>query len=408
MGAVIERVQGPVFRPGENDFDEERSGFQIAHRHRPDLVVAATGPDDVRAAVAYAAEHGLPVAVQATGHGLGVPLDGGVLISTRRMTRVTIDPAARTARVAAGVRWQQVVDAAARHGLAPLSGSSPSVGAVGYTLGGGLGLLARTYGWAIDRVRSVELVAPDGQAVTADPTPALFQDLRGGAGVVTAMEIGLVPVTRLYGGGLYVDTAHVAALLEAYREWTADLPDELTTSVGLIPYPDIDVVPEPLRGRYVAHVRIAFDGPAAEGERLVAPLRAAVPLLRDTLGELDYTDSASIHNDPRQPHAYTGTNALLRALDPAALRAVIELTGPQAPLPCIVQINHLGGALRRPSAVPDAGPHREAAHLLRVVSVLDGTGRQLPAHRALMDAVAPWSLGRSPNFVLGPQDEQPS
>jgi hypothetical protein len=73
-----------------------------------------------------------------------------------------------------------------------------------------------------------------------------------------------------------------------------------------------------------------------------------------------------------------------------------------------VQINHLGGALRRPSAVPDAGPHREAAHLLRVVSVLDGTGRQLPAHRALMDAVAPWSLGRSPNFVLGPQDEQPS
>ena len=404
MDAVIEQVQGPVLRPGENDFDAECSGFQTAYRHRPDVVVAATGPDDVRNAVAYAVARGLPVAVRSTGHGLGVPLDGGVLISTRRMSGVTVDPVARTARVEAGARWQQVVDAAARHGLAPLSGSSPDVGVVGYTLGGGLGLLARKFGWAVDRVRGVEAVTGDGRFVTAGlDAGELWADLRRGRAVVTAMEIGLVPVTRLYGGGLHVDTEHVPALLGAYREWTSDLPDALTSSVGLIPYPDLDVLPEPLRGRYLAHVRIAFDGPADEGERLVAPLRAAVPVLRDTLGELAFTESASIHNDPRQPHPYTGTNALLHELDPAALRAVLELAGPRSPLPCVVQLNHLGGALIGPTAAPDAASHRAARYLLRVISVLDGTGRQLPAHHRLMDALAPWTLGRSPNFVFGPQ-----
>lgn len=407
----IEQVQGPVFRPGDEGFDEERAGFQTAYAHRPSLIVGATGAADVRAAVRYAADRGLPVAVQLTGHGLGTELDGGVLISTRRMTGVAVDPATRTARVAAGVRWQQVVTAAAEHGLAPLSGSSPEVGAVGYTLGGGIGVLARQYGWTADRVRSIDLVAADGEArhVTADSDPELFRVLRGagaGLGVVTGMEIELVPVARIYGGGLDVAGQHVPALLEAYRDWTADLPEEVTSSIGMLPYPDLPMVPEPLRGRYVAHVRIACTGSAGEGERFVAPMRSAVPLLRDTLGELPFTESAAIYNDPTEPHSYTGTNAMLSELDPAVLRAAVEITGPTAPTMCVVALRHLGGALARPPAVPSAVAHRDAAYLLSVLSLVDGTDGPARVHRQLMDAAAPWTAGRSLNFLFGERGEQ--
>jgi FAD/FMN-containing dehydrogenase len=405
---VIENVKGPLFRPGDSGFDEECVGYQVAHPHRPDLVIGAVTEGDVQAAVQYAADHGLPVAVQTSGHGRGVPLDGGVLISTRRMDGVHIDPVTRTARVAAGTRGARVVAAAAEHGLAPPSGSSPEVGVVGYTLGGGIGVLARQLGWASDRVRSIDLVTADGRLrhVTADSDPDLFRVLRGtgtGLGVVTAMEIELAPVSRIYGGALSVDGPHVPALLAAYREWTADLPEELTSSIGMLPYPDLPMVPEHLRGRYVAQVRIAYTGPAAEGERLVAPLRAAVPLLADTLGELPFDRAADIFSEPAEPHPYTGTNAMLRALDPAVLHAAVDVTGPDAPVMCVVALRHLGGALARPPAVPDAVAHRDAPYLLSVLSLVDGTDVPGRLHRQLMDAVAPWTVGRTPNFRYGEQ-----
>jgi FAD/FMN-containing dehydrogenase len=142
MTDLAARTRGPVYRPGDDGYDEERTGYQLLDPHRPQVIVAAAGAQDVRTAVEYAAEHRIPLAVQATGHGLRAATEG-VLISTRRMTEVTVDPSARTAWVAAGATWAHVIAAAAPHGLAPLSGSFPGVGAVSYTLGGGLGLLAR-------------------------------------------------------------------------------------------------------------------------------------------------------------------------------------------------------------------------------------------------------------------------
>jgi hypothetical protein len=402
---VIEKVTGPVFRPGDSGFDGELAGYQVAHPHRPDLVVGATTADDVLTAVRYAADQGLPVAVETSGHGRAVPLPGGVLISTKRMDGVRIDPVARVARVEAGTRWARVVAAAAEHGLAPPSGSSPEAGVVGYTLGGGIGVLARQLGWASDRVRSIDLVTAAGSRhVTADSEPELFRLLRGaglGLGVVTAMEIELAPVSRIYGGALSVD-GDVRALLGAYREWTADLPDELTSSIGALPYPDLPMVPAHLRGRYVAQVRIAYTGSAAEGERLVAPLRAAVPTT-GTLGELPYTQAAAIFNEPDQPHPYTGTNPMLRELDPAVLDAALDITGPDAPVMCVLGLRHLGGALARPPAVPDAVAHRDAPYLLQMLSLVDGTDVPGRLHRELMDAVAPWTAGRTPNFRFGEQ-----
>ncbi|HEY3684484.1 MAG TPA: FAD-binding oxidoreductase [Streptosporangiaceae bacterium] len=400
-------ARGPVIRPGDDAYDAELRGFQLADRHEPDVIAGAADAGDVRAAVAYAAAHRMPIAVQASGHGLAAPLRGGLLISTRRMTGVTVDPAARTVRAEAGARWAAVITAAAAHGLAPLNGSAPDVGVVGYTLGGGLGLLARRYGYAADHVRAIDVVTPDGHARRATPAaePDLFWALRGGRGnfgVATAIEMDLVPLTRVYGGGLY----HPAepAVLDAWRTWTADLPDELTSSIALIPFPDVPGPPEPLRGRHIAHIRVASTGTAAAGERLVAPLRAALgPALIDTLAEMPYTESAAIYSDPPGAHAYHGGNALLTGLTPDAVAAVFAHAGPGAPEPAVVQVRHLGGALARPPEHPSAIGFRDAAYLVSVLTGVGdgGTAAADAAHRPLLDALRPLTAGRFLNYLYG-------
>lgn len=389
------------------------SGFQTGFPIRPDLVVEAAGPEDVREAVAAAARDGRPVRLHATGHGLPGPVEGGVLIGTGRMDSVRIDPERRTARIGAGATWGQVIEAAAPHGLAPLNGSSPGVGAVSYTLGGGLGILARTFGYAADHVRSLDVVTGDGVArhVTAEDEPELFWGLRGGGhrlGAVTALETGLVPVARLYGGSLAFDGDGEAGarVLRRYLEWARTVPDTLTSSVAALVYPDIPRLPEPLRGRYVVSVRVAYTGTEAEGERLVTPLRETGPVLADSLREMPYTDSHTIHSDPPFPHAYYGDGLMLAGIDAGRAARVLELTGRKAPMMTVVQLNHLGGALAAAPRPDNAVPYREAGCLLRLLSPLDGT--DMASVRALYEEVAavlgPLVIGRSLNFSFGGGD----
>ncbi|WP_409237313.1 FAD-binding oxidoreductase [Streptomyces sp. PA5.6] len=408
---VDHTAQRLVFRPDDAGYEAEIAGMQTGFVTRPDLVFGAKSADDVVAAVAYAAGAGLPVGVQATGHGVPGAAEGGVLISTRRMDAVRIDPDARTAAIGAGARWGQVVEAAVEHGLAPLNGTAPSVGAVGYTLGGGLGILGREFGYAADHVRSVDVVTGDGvlRHVTRDSDPELFWGLLGGGaqlGVVTELEIGLVPVARLYGGALTFDGRAVdpAAVLRGYEAWTRTLPDEVTSSLAALVYPDLPQLPPHLRGSYLVLIRVAFTGSEAEGERLVAPLREIGPMVSDTLREMPYAESPSIHGDPDFPHAFYGDNAVLSTLDVDAAGAVLALTGPDAAAMHILQLNHLGGALARPAE--NAVPYRGAGWLLRLLSPLDGTDVEShrKVHAEAFGLVAPQTLGRSLNFVFGGSD----
>lgn len=403
------QLTGPLFRPGDEGYDAERATYNSAVQHRPALIAGVADAADVCAVVAFAAARGLPLAVQSTGHGQAVAASGGVLVATRRLRGVQVDPAAATAWIGAGERWGAVVAATAPHGLAPLNGSAPHVGVVGYLLGGGIGLLARRYGYAADRVRTIEVVTPDAvlRRVTAAGEPDLFWALLGGRdnfGVVTRVEVELVPVARLYGGGLYFDAGAVGAeVLRAYRDWTADLPDELTSSLALFPVPDVPGAPAPLRGRLVAHVRIAHTGSVEEGERLVQPLRAVAPRLLDTLAELPYADSASIFQEPTDPMPYDGDSVLLDALTPELLTAIGEATRPGG-VPCIVELRHLGGALTRRGAAANAIGLRDAGYLLGVISPLRPplTREAIrPVHERLLSAAAPATVGRPLTF-MGP------
>ncbi|WP_079043343.1 FAD-binding oxidoreductase [Streptomyces kanamyceticus] len=404
-------AQRLVFRPGDAGYDEEIAGFQTGFATRPAIVFGARSTDDVVAAVSYAAAHALPIGVQATGHGLPAASEGGVLVSTRRMDSVRVDAAARTVTVGAGARWGQVAEAAAPHGLAPLNGSAPGVGAVSYTLGGGLGILGREFGYAADHVRSLDVVTADGtpRHVTADGEPELFWGLLGGGanlGVVTDLEIDLVPVARLYGGAIAFDgsASDPAALLRGYEAWTRTLPDELTSSLSALVYPDLPQLPPHLRGRYLVSVRVAFTGTAAEGERLVAPLRELGDAVSDTLREMPYAESHTIHSDPDFPHAYYGDSVVLSGLDVAAAGELLALTGPAADAMHVVQINQLGGALARPAQ--NAVPFRDAGWLIRILSPLDGTdvAAARTVHAQAFGLVAPQTLGRSLNFAFGGGD----
>jgi FAD binding domain-containing protein len=402
----VTQLTGEVFRPGQDGYAEEVAGFQTAVPSEPAVVVGATTAEDVVTAVRFAAAHDLPVAVQATGHGLTSGSDGGLLISTRRLTGVEIDAAAGTARVEAGVRWGAVIEAAAKHGLAPLSGSSPDVGVVGYTLSGGFGLMGRRYGRAADHVRALDVVTADGELrhVDAGTDPDLFWALRGGRdgfGIVTALEFALVPVTELYGGGLHFDTADLPAVLRAWRTWSAAAPDALTTSLALIPYPDLPMVPEPLRGKHIAHVRIAYLGDG--GDELVAPLRAAAPTLMDTLKRMPFTESGSIAAEPPHPHGYHGTNATVAQLNDAMLDAILEHAGPGAAVPTVLIVDRLGGALGRTPEAPGVGWDSSAEFVVRALSVIGDEGVDVVrrAHAKLFGALAPWTTGRLLPFVYG-------
>jgi FAD/FMN-containing dehydrogenase len=385
--------------------DVELTGFQLAAPHRPAALVNATSVHDVVEAVRYATAHDLPVGVQATGHGRSVAIDGGVLIDTSGLTGIHID--GTVARVEAGAVWGDVVAAAAKDGLAPLNGSAPSVGVVGYTLGGGLGLLAREYGYAADHVRAIELVTADGaqRRVTATEEPDLFWALRGAGanfGVVTAMD--LVPLTRLYGGTLFFGVDQLPAVLAAYRTWTQTVPEQLTSSLITLPMPDIPQIPAPIRGRFVVRVHIAYLGDAQTGERLVEPLRAVGPRLMDSLREMPYTESHTIYNEPTMPHAYLGDNLRLRELDPAMLDKVFTISGPDAPVMCVVDIRHIGGAASRAPEVANSVHRDDSAYLLRILSPFSAADVDLvrDVHRRFFAAARPFATGRALNFVYRP------
>ncbi|WP_328770866.1 FAD-binding oxidoreductase [Streptomyces sp. NBC_00286] len=401
---ALSDIHGPVLRPDDPGYADEVTGFNLAARHTPDLVVGATGADDVVTAMRWAHATGTPVAVQATGHGANFPIDSGLLINTARMTDVRIDPRDRTATIAAGAKWRHALEAGAPHGLAGLSGSSTDAGAVGYTLGGGLPVLGRAYGYAADYVRSFEVVTADGtpRETNAEQEPELFWALRGGkgnVGVVTSMVTELLPLSRILGGAIYCPGEHAEPLLRAWTDWTRTVPNEMCSAFTLLRLPPLPEIPEPLRGGFWARVAIAWTGDTAEGERLIAPMREAAPVAVDTVAEMDYTSMDDIYADPHDPLPARESCTLLRDLPPDAIRTYLDHAGPTAPPDyplLLVELRHMGGQLSRPTAIEDAICARDAEYVLTSVAVIPDSRIATAAETAtsaLHSAMYPYGTG---------------
>lgn len=410
MSAPTLPAAGLVIRPDDDGYDAERRGYNLSVVHHPAVIFAAADADDVVAAVRYATRHALPVAVQATGHGPSVPADGAVLVTTVRMNAVEVDPDGRRARFGAGVLSGDLVRAAAEHDLAPLNGSAPGVGAVSYHLGGGVAMLGRQLGYAADHVLAMDVVTAEGwlRRVTAQQESDLFWALRGGGkaglGIVVAMEIALHPVTRLYGGGMHFSADTTAEALHTYTAWAAKTPEQMGSSVLLMRMPDLPAVPAQLRGQYVSHLRFAFTGTADDGERLVRPFRDLGPLT-DTVAEMPYSEVGTIHAEPTVPVAFHARNSVLETLDADAVATLLRHAGPDAGAPYLVELRHLGGALSRPPAVPNALGRRDGRFCLYAGAAADAddAGALHAALARLHDAMAPWATGGvCLNFLAGP------
>ncbi len=407
------RLTGRAFLPGDPGYSEECSTYNLTTPLRPRVAIGAETVADVQAAVRFAADNGLGVAIRGGGHCVARQDEGIVLVNTSRMNNVSVDAYVRQVRFGGGARWRDVLDAVTPLALAPMNGSSPTVGATGYMLGGGHSpCLGRTLGWAAEYISALDVVTADGQArkVTADSDPELFFALRGtkgNFGIVTAVETEVFPVTHIYGGGLWFAGDDIAAVLHAWREWTAGIPDEMSTSVAVQRLPPDPALPEPLRGAFVVHVRIQYNGAALLGEKLLAPLRAAAPTVLDTVSELTYAEAATIHMDPPLPLPYADRSCGLAELTRETVDALVRFAGPESGCQLTsIEVRHLGGALDRVPRTPDAIPARGLPFQLFAFGV--GPKEQLPELRAqlaaMVDQVRPWADTRRMVSFLSPEE----
>jgi FAD/FMN-containing dehydrogenase len=399
-----DRIQGEVVGPADPTYDQARLAWNLAADQRPAFVVFPETADDVVAVVRHARRHGLRIAPQGTGHNARPIVwdQDTVLLSTARMRGVRIDAAGRRARVAAGTVWLEVTEPASAHSLAPMAGSSPDVGVIGYCLGGGISWLGRKHGLAANNVLAIEIVTADGRLrrVDADNDAALFWALRGGGGsfgVVTAMEIALHPVPDLYAGAMFWDWQHSARVMHAWREWTATLPDEVTSSARIMRIPPLPDIPEFLRGRDFVTIDAAIIGDRAHGARIVQALRDLEPEI-DTFDMVAPVALSRLHNDPEEPVPGLTEHRLLRELGAEAIDAFVAVVGPGSNSPLLVaEIRHLGGALGVAAPGHGALGKIDAGYLLFAAGIampelVPALEAALPALKA---ALAPWDAGRS-------------
>ncbi len=404
LGHIRGLVAGRIVSQAEEEWEIARRAWNLSAVQRPPLVAFPESTEDVVQLVAFARSHGLRVAPQGTGHGAGPlgALEDALLLKPSRMREVTIDPNGRRARVGAGIRWGEVQAAAAPHGLAGLAGSAPDVGVVGYTLGGGIGWLARRYGLACNSVLAVDVVTADGRLLHVDRKhePDLFWALRGGGGsfgIVTALEFALYPVRELYAGALFWPQERAAEILQAWRAWTADIPDAVTSVGRLLNLPPIPEIPEELRGRSFVLVEAACLAAEDEGIELLRPLVELGPEI-DTFAMLPPTGLGALHMDPVDPSPAFVDGWLLADLPPTAIDALVGAAGLGSSSPLIsVELRHLGGALA--DAAPDHGAlaSLDAGFATATISlVMNENEAALERRDALIrSALAPWEAERS-------------
>ncbi|CAN5509661.1 hypothetical protein BH10ACT11_BH10ACT11_12240 [soil metagenome] len=386
-------LDGSAYGPASDGWDEARAAWNLAVDQHPACVVVPTSADDVSAAVKFAGENGLWVTAQGTGHSAAAydSLAGALLIKTSEMQELSIDHDTRIARVGAGVTWGAVVPAAAEHGLIALAGSSHDVGVVGYHLGGGLSFLARKHGLASDWVRAIELVKADGTQVrvSADDEPDLFWALRGGGGnfgVVTALEFELLPMPELCTGSLFFAPERTAEVFQAWRRWTADLPNEMSTTARMLSFPPFPEIPEVFRGKSFAIIEAVWLGDEPSGSKLLEPLRELGPD-NDTFQASDPMGLLALHMDPPGPVPGFGDHMLLGEITEGEIEALVDAVGPGSGVPILgFEMRLLGGALDAATDGGGATSSLRARFLTYGVGVLAAPEMRPPLEKGFRDA----------------------
>lgn len=366
LRALSDRLGDRLVLPDDEAYDAARSPWNLAIEQRPAAVAHPADVDELRALLDAARADGLQLAIQPGGHGASGSLEGAVLVRTAAFDGIWVDAVERVARVGAGVRWGEVLDALEGTGLVALAGSSRVVHAVPFLLAGGHSWFSRAYGLGSASLRAVELLTADGRHrwVSDDDEPELMRALRGAGGafgVVTAVEIELFPARELTGGRLAFDGADLGPVLHAALDAQAAAPDTVAVHASALRVPDVDAAPPALRGRTIVTVQaVSIDGAEALDE-VLAPVRAAGSAQLDTIAPLGIEQLAAVADEPTDPSAghswarfadlgHAELDALLAAWQAPAGQAVM-----------LFEFRGLGGALAaepiRP-AISGSVPHR--------------------------------------------------
>jgi hypothetical protein len=407
-------IRGRVATSSDSDWDDARQAWNLAADQHPAAVAFVESADDVSKVIKFAAGNDLKVTGQGTGHGAVAmgSLEDVILIKTERMRGVDLE--GEKARVEAGVLAEEIGGAAHAEGKSFLPGTSPNVGVTGYTLGGGLSWLGRKYGWACNNVAAIELVAADGEPRTVDAIsdPDLFWALRGGGGgfaIVTALHVNLFPVAEVYAGALLFPPGVTEDGLRRYRDWTAEVPEEVGSMVRMLNLPPIPDIPEEIRGKKWLAITACCVGSKEEGEKLIAPLREIGEPAMDVFDQVPAPALSRIAMDPEPPVPGLGHHATVNELPDEALDAFVATAGPESDSPLLLaELRHMGGALSRTPENAGALDKLDAEYVMLGIGMLMDPAMREPIAGQLdklHDALGPWAAdGGYYNYAERPCD----
>jgi hypothetical protein len=403
VGAFASGFAGVTVTPESPDYDDVRAVWNGWFDRRPAVIARCRTVDDVIAAVGFARESGLPLAVRAGGHSLAglSSCDDGIMLDLSLMREVVVDPEARRARVQPGATWAAFDAATQAHGLASTGGLISHTGVAGLTLGGGIGWLMRKQGLACDNLISAELVTASGDVVRASASeePELLWGLRGGGGnfgVVTSFEFRLHAVGPVVGGIVLFPIDRGREVLRTYREWAAGLPEEFTTIAAVVTAPPAPFVPPELVGRKTVAVVGCWCGEPDAGQAALGPMRALRPAV-DVFGPMPYPAMQGMLDEGAPPGIRSYTRSGYAAdLSDGMIDAALE-HGAAMPSPFSqVHIHHMGGAVARVGEDDTAFGHRRAAYAYNLNAMwMDTSEDELheSLNRDAAEAIAPFSTG---------------
>ncbi|MGE0703716.1 MAG: FAD-binding oxidoreductase [Vicinamibacterales bacterium] len=406
-------IRGPVVRPADPDYDSVRALYNGMIDKRPRLIARAVDVADVIAAVNYGRDQNLLIAIRGGGHsgpGLG-SCDDGLMIDLSLMKGIHVDAASRTVRVEPGCTSGDADHATHAFGLAVPFGIVSTTGVGGLTLGGGTGYLTRKYGLTIDNLLAVDMVLADGRFVTASKSenPDLFWAVRGGGGnfgIVTSFLFQAHPVSMVYAGPIFWEATNAQAVMKAYRDFLPTAPEELGVFVGLKTVPSMDPFPKEYWGRRACAIIGSYNGPAAEGERAIAPLlEATPPPIFNWMSAMPFPAIQALFDGffPKGLQWYWKAD-FVQTLPDEAIEAHIAQAAKAPSELCLMHLYPIDGAVRRVAPDATAWSHREATWSMVIVGV-DPDPKQAAAlrswGRAYWKAVHPFNLeGAYVNFMM--------
>jgi FAD/FMN-containing dehydrogenase len=407
------RLRGDVFVPGDEGYDAARQIHNLAYDRRPAVIARVSDASDIIRALNFGRTHEMEIAVKSGGHSISGQSvnNGGLVIDMGQLNRIDIDPATRLAWAQPGATAGQMTDAAQEFGLALPLGDASSVGLGGITLGGGIGFLVRKHGLTIDSVVAIEVVTADGRIVNASETEnaELFWGLRGGGGnfgIVTGFQYRLREVGMIYGGGVMLPLT--AEVIRGYVKLASEAPDELTCIAQAMFAPPAPFVPEDKVGTPTWAILMAYTGDLAEGEKVVARLRALGEPIADVTGPMPYNAIYQLTDAATVPIRNSVRSFFMDEVDDGFVEALVryQLASP-SPM-TFSQIRVLGGEMARVDRDATAFSHRDAKYMFSVIAMWPDAADDAANHDWLArywDAVTPYSGGRVYSNFLADEGE---